>query len=81
MFDVLVHQNLEFFADRHSTDILARLTAGAAAASTTINLIVGAIGRDFLVLVALLIVMIVQDPVMSFFASSWCRPRSTCCAR
>ena len=68
MFDVLVHQNLEFFAGRHSTDILARLTAGAAAASTTINLIVGAIGRDFLVLVALLIVMIVQDPVMSFFA-------------
>ena len=68
MFDVLVHQNLEFFAGRHSTDILARLTAGAAAASTTINLIVGAIGRDFLVLVALLIVMIVQDPVMSFFS-------------
>ncbi len=68
MFDVLVHQNLEFFAGRHSTDILARLTAGAAAASTTINLIVGAIGRDFLVLIALLIVMIVQDPVMSFFA-------------
>ena len=68
MFDVLVHQNLEFFAGRHSTDILARLTAGAAAASTAINLIVGAIGRDFLVLVALLIVMIVQDPVMSFFS-------------
>ena len=68
MFDVLVHQNLEFFAGRHSTDILARLTAGAAAASTTINLIVGAIGRDFLVLIALLVVMIVQDPVMSFFA-------------
>jgi ATP-binding cassette, subfamily B, bacterial MsbA len=68
MFDVLVHQNLEFFAGRHSTDILARLTAGAAAASTAINLIVGAIGRDFLVLVALLIVMVVQDPVMSFFS-------------
>ena len=43
-------------------------TAGAAAASTTINLIVGAIGRDLLVLIALLIVMIVQDPVMSFFS-------------
>ncbi len=68
MFDVLVHQNLEFFANRHSTDILARLTTGAAAASTTINMIVGALGRDLLVLVALLGVMIVQDPVMSFFA-------------
>ncbi len=68
IFDTLVHQNLEFFAHRHSTELLARLTAGATAASTTINLVVGAIGRDLLVLIALLIVMIVQDPVMSFFS-------------
>jgi ATP-binding cassette subfamily B protein len=68
MFDTLIHQNLEFFANRHSTDLLARLTTGAVAASTTINLIVGAIGRDLLVLVGLLIVMFVQDPVMSFFS-------------
>ena len=68
MFDTLIHQNLEFFANRHSTDLLARLTTGAVAASTTINLIVGAIGRDLLVLIGLLIVMFVQDPVMSFFS-------------
>jgi ATP-binding cassette subfamily B protein len=68
MFETLLHQNLEFFTSRHSTDILARVTAGASAASTAINLIVGAIGRDFLVLAALLGVMIAQDPVMSFFS-------------
>jgi len=68
IFDTLVHQNLEFFTHQHSTELLARFGAGATAASTTINLVVGAIGRDLLVLIGLLIVMIVQDPVMSFFS-------------
>jgi ATP-binding cassette subfamily B protein len=68
IFDALTHQNMEFFADRHSSEFLARLNAGASAPSQAINLIVGALGRDVLVLIGLLAVMIVQDPVMSFFS-------------
>ncbi len=33
MFDALMQQNLGFFAERHSSEFMARLTTGAAAAS------------------------------------------------
>jgi subfamily B ATP-binding cassette protein MsbA len=68
MFESLINQNIGFFADRHSSEFMARLTTGAAAASQVINLLVTAIGRDLLSLIGLLAVMVIQDPIMSFFA-------------
>jgi ATP-binding cassette subfamily B protein len=68
MFEALIRQNIAFFAERHSSEFLARVTVGAQAASTVINLVVNAVGRDLLSLFGLLAVMIVQDPVMSFFS-------------
>ncbi len=68
MFDRLLQQNIGFFADRHSSEFLARLTTGAAAASQVLNLLMTAIGRDLLTLVALVTVMVIQDPIMSLFA-------------
>jgi ATP-binding cassette subfamily B protein len=68
MFESLIHQNIGFFATRHSAEFLGRLTTGAAAASQALNLIVSAVGRDLLSLIGLVAVMVVQDPVMSFFA-------------
>ena len=65
MFQSLIHQNVSFFAERHSAEFLSRLSFGATSASHVLNLIAGAIGRDFLSLVALATVMVVQDPVMS----------------
>src|SRR5262249_16887395 len=65
MFDKLLKESLSFFPDRHSSEFMARLTTGAAAASQTINLLVTAAGRDLLSLIGLLIVMVIQDPVMS----------------
>ena len=29
MFDKLLHENMSFFADRHSSEFIARLTTGA----------------------------------------------------
>jgi ATP-binding cassette subfamily B protein len=68
MFDAVIAQNLAFFSERHSSEFMARLTTGAAAASTVINLLVTSIGRDLLSLIALVAVMFYQDPVMSVFA-------------
>jgi subfamily B ATP-binding cassette protein MsbA len=68
MFNALISQNVAFFSQRHSSEFMARLTTGATAASQVINLIVTAIGRDLLSLIGLLAVMIVQDPIMSFFS-------------
>jgi ATP-binding cassette subfamily B protein len=65
MFDRLMQQNLGYFGDRHSSEFLARLSMGANSATQVLNLLVTAIGRDFLTLVGLIIVMIIQDPVMS----------------
>src|SRR5262249_54436518 len=64
----IIRQNLGFFADRHSSEFLARVTTGANAASQVLNLIFTAFGRDLLSLIGLLGVMIYQDPVMSFFS-------------
>jgi ATP-binding cassette subfamily B protein len=65
MFDRLLQQDIGFFADRHSSEFIARLTTGAAAVSQVINLLITAIGRDLMTLIGLCIVMVVQDPVMS----------------
>lgn len=68
MFDRLMRQSLGFFSARHSSEFLARLSTGANSATQVLNLLVTAIGRDFLSLLGLVIVMVIQDPVMSLFA-------------
>src|SRR5215467_2844368 len=65
MFDKLLHENMSFFADRHSSEFIARLTTGANAVSSVINLLITAFGRDLMSLIALTIVMVTQDPIMS----------------
>jgi ATP-binding cassette subfamily B protein len=65
MFSALVQQNVAYFSERHSSEFMARLGLGAAAASQVLNALAGAVGRDFLSLVALATVMVIQDPVMS----------------
>ena len=65
MFDKLLHENMSFYADRHSSEFIARLTTGAAAVSSVINLLITAVGRDLMSLIALTIVMVTQDPIMS----------------
>ena len=67
MFDKLLRQNMDFFADRHSSEFIARLTTGANAVSQVINLLITAIGRDLMSVVGLTIVMVTQDPTMSLF--------------
>lgn len=65
LFDKLQQQNLTYFGERHSTEMLSRLSVGAAAANSALNLIITALGRDLLTLIALTVVMIIQDPIMS----------------
>jgi ATP-binding cassette, subfamily B, bacterial MsbA len=65
MFERLMQQGIGYFAERHSSEFIARLTTGAVAVSQVINLLITAIGRDLMSLIGLSIVMVVQDPVMS----------------
>jgi ATP-binding cassette, subfamily B, bacterial MsbA len=66
VFDKLLNENLSYFTDRHSSEFIARLNAGAVAATQALNLIITAAGRDFFTLVGLIVVMIVQDPLLFF---------------
>jgi ATP-binding cassette subfamily B protein len=68
VFDKLLNEGLGFFSDRHSTEFIARLTTGAAAATQVINLLIASVGRDLFSLIGLVAVMVAQDPVMSFFS-------------
>ena len=68
LFARLLQHNVGFFADRHSTEFIARLTTGGAAATQVLNLLITSLGRDLLSLIGLAAVMAVQDPVMSVFS-------------
>ena len=68
LFAKLMRENLAFYSERHSSEFLARLSAGASAVTQVLALLVTSLGRDFLSLIGLLAVMIVQDPVMSLLS-------------
>jgi len=65
VFDKLLNESIGFITARHSSEFITRISTGAGAASAVLNLLVNAAGRDFLSLVGLLAVMLIQDPVMS----------------
>jgi subfamily B ATP-binding cassette protein MsbA len=64
MYEKLLNEGLGFFNARHSTEFLARLTAGANSASSVINLLITAVGRDLFSVVGLGTVMVLKDPVL-----------------
>ncbi len=68
VFAKLLNEGIGFFSDRHSTEFIARLSAGAAAATQVINLLITSLGRDLMSLIGLVTVMVVQDPYMSFIS-------------
>ena len=67
LFAKLMSESIGFFSERHSSEFLARLTAGAKSITDVLNLLINAIGRDVFQLVALVGVMVMQDPILSFF--------------
>jgi ATP-binding cassette subfamily B protein len=67
LFAKLMNENIGFFAHRHSSEFLARLTAGATSVTQVLSLLVNAVGRDLLSLIGLVAVMVMQDPYMAMF--------------
>jgi ATP-binding cassette subfamily B protein len=68
LFDKLLHENMTFFSDRHSSEFTARLITGVVSVNQVLNLLVTSIGRDLLTLIGLFAVMAYQDPVMTVAA-------------
>src|ERR1700710_888238 len=65
LFAKLMSENIAFFSERHSSEVLARLPAGAASVTQVLNLLINAIGRDVLSLIGLVVVMLMTDPYMA----------------
>jgi len=66
MFREAAAAQCRFFADRHSSEFIARLTTGPPREPGA-HLLITSIGRDFLLALGLAAVMAWQDPVMSLF--------------
>src|SRR3979411_874695 len=65
LFAKLMSESVAFFSERHSSEFLARLTSGANSVTQVLSLLINAVGRDLLSLIALVIVMLMQDPYMA----------------
>src|ERR1700726_2131234 len=65
LFAKLINESVAFFSDRHSSEFLARLTSGANSVTQVLSLLINAVGRDLLSLIALVTVMLMQDPYMA----------------
>ena len=68
VFDKLLHENIGYFADRHSAEFVSRLATGAQSVCQVINILVTGLGRDLMSLIALVFVMVIRDPIMSLAA-------------
>ena len=65
LFGKLMNESVGFFSERHSSEFLARLTSGAYSVTQVLNLLINALGRDLLLLIGLVAVMLLQDPYMA----------------
>ena len=70
VFDHLVRQDMRFFHDRHSTELMTRLTMAATGMRDALQVTITSMSRDLLTAVGLIIVMIVRDPIMAAIALS-----------
>jgi subfamily B ATP-binding cassette protein MsbA len=66
LFAKLMSESIGFYSERHSSEFLARLTAGAKSITDVLTLLINAVGRDLLMLIAMIGVMVAQDPILSF---------------
>jgi ABC-type multidrug transport system fused ATPase/permease subunit len=65
LFAKLMDESIAFFSERHSSEFLARLTSGAYSVTQVLSLLINAVGRDVLLLIGLVAVMLMQDPYMA----------------
>jgi ATP-binding cassette subfamily B protein len=61
-------QGADFFHDYPSSELITRISHNAQAARNVLNMLVTSFGRDLFSLIGLILVMVIQDPIMSMIA-------------
>ncbi|TBW40715.1 ABC transporter ATP-binding protein [Siculibacillus lacustris] len=65
LFGHLLEMDVAYVLARHTSEFVARQSFIANACGTILNTVVTAIGRDLLSVIGLLVVMVIQDPMLS----------------
>src|SRR5436305_9169330 len=65
VFDRLLHQNIGYFQDRHSSEFVARLAFAANGVRDCLQLVVQGFARDVVSVAGLVFVMLERDPPMA----------------
>jgi ATP-binding cassette subfamily B protein len=68
MFDQMLRMKVSYYGESHSSIFIARQAFIAQSASSVLNLLITTFSRDALTIVGLVIVMVSQDPLLSFLA-------------
>lgn len=68
LFAKLMQESVAFYSQSHSSEYLNRLSAGAASITQVLSLIITTVGKDFLTLIGLIVVMVSQDPFLSMLS-------------
>lgn len=68
MFDHLMRLGIDFFSDTRSAELAARINQNVGGIRDLLNMTITSIARDAISLVALVGVMVFQDPLLSLFA-------------
>ena len=65
IYDRILAQGIEFYHSTSSSDLITRMTNNAQAARSVLDLIVTSFVRDLVSLIGLLLVMLIQQPLLS----------------
>lgn len=65
VIDQLLHQDVGYFAHRHTAELSLRINQGAQAARNVLNLVITSLGRDLFSVIGLTAVMFIQDAGMA----------------
>ena len=68
IFDQMLRMKVSYYSKSHSSEFIARQAFIAQSASNVLNLLITTLSRDALTIVGLVIVMLLQDPVLSLVA-------------
>ncbi|MBM3608575.1 MAG: ABC transporter ATP-binding protein [Alphaproteobacteria bacterium] len=68
LYDHILKQDMRFFQAHHSTDFMSRLAVAANGVRDVLQALVMSVSRDVLTLIALIIVMIVHNPLLAAIA-------------
>lgn len=68
LYSHFLSQGADFYHDFPSSELITRISHNAQAARNVLNMLVTSFGRDLFSLIGLVLVMLIQDPIMSMMA-------------